>query len=62
MKKIINICNLNHTDANQFIQELDSTVRRLQIDGQEVEIQYSTDALHTGQIVLSALVLGRKEL
>lgn len=58
--KIIGTFNLSSTDAEAFMNQLSEDINKLQDDGQEVEVQYSVNSFPNGQIVYSALLLGRK--
>jgi hypothetical protein len=58
--KIVGIYNINNTDDELFCKDLIKNINTLQNDGQEVEVQYQVNSFPNGQIVLSALVLGRK--
>ena len=59
MKKIIGMFNVSSTDFDYFNKQFNKNVLILQTDGQEVEVQYSTNIEHC-EIVYSALILGRK--
>jgi hypothetical protein len=60
MKRIIGLFNLSSTDFNEFNRQIENNINILQGDNQEVEVQYSTNVFENGQIVYSALILGRK--
>lgn len=60
MKRIIGTFHLSNTNSNIFNTQLNQNIKTLQKDNQEVEVQYSTNIIN-GQIVYSALILGRKE-
>lgn len=61
MKKILGMYNINNTDDKLFFENLQNAVNILQEGYQEVEIQYSTNMLDD-RVVLSALVIGRKDI
>lgn len=62
MKKIKGIFHVYNTDYKKFYESLVKDMSELQNDGQEVEIQYKTNNFENGQLVFSALLLGRVEI
>jgi hypothetical protein len=58
--KICGVYTINNTDGSTFYNTVRNTIDSLQDDGQEVEVQYQVNTLLNGQIVQSALILGRK--
>lgn len=62
MKKIKGFQNISSTDYNTFNDEFVKGLEKLQSDSQEVEVQYKVNNLENGQLVYSALLLGRVEL
>lgn len=58
--KIVGIYNVCHTDADEFFKSLDKSITNLQEDRQEVEIQYSSNVMPNGQLIQTALIIGRK--
>ena len=58
--KIKGLFNLSSTDHKDFTDKLIKTINELQKDGQTVEIQYQTNTFNNGQIVYSALLIGRE--
>ena len=58
--KIIGICNIVNTDDKQFIKDVNKSIVTLQNDDQTIEVQYKVNSLPNGQIVHSALILGRR--
>lgn len=60
--KIKGIANISSSNAEQFYNSLKEYIDNYQNDGQEVEVQYSTNVNEciNGGIVYSALILGRK--
>lgn len=61
MKQIRGIYHINSTDYNEFYNNLQKDIIELQNDKQEVEVQYKVNNFDNGQLVYSALVLGRVE-
>lgn len=57
---IIGIYNVTDTDDKNFFNHLQEAITDLQNDGQKVEVQYKIGTFPNGQIIYSALVLGRK--
>lgn len=53
--------HINNTDYSTFNKDLQKVINDLQDDGQEVEVQYKVNTFNNGQMVYSALVLGRTE-
>ncbi len=60
MNKIIGMFNISNTDSSKFVKEFINTINVLQEDNQEIEIQYKVNSFSNGQLVYSALILGRK--
>lgn len=58
--KIYGVFNVSNTDADKFLTDVSDNIRKLQDDGQEVEVQYCTDFAGNATVVYSALILGRK--
>ena len=58
--KIVGMFNPCSTDNKTFVETVHTTINKLQEDGQEIEIQYSTIGLGGANILYSALILGRK--
>ena len=58
--KIKGLFNLSSTDYKDFTNKLIKNINELQKDGQTVEIQYQTNTFNNGQIVYSALLIGRE--
>lgn len=52
--------NITNTDHAEFNKNLDEAINKLQSDNQRIEIQYTVNSFPNGQLVYSALVLGRK--
>ncbi|NRU52641.1 hypothetical protein [Clostridium beijerinckii] len=62
MKKIEGYFHISNTEFEKFNDDLKQSINNLQNDGQEVEVQYKTNTLDNGQLVFSALILGRVEV
>lgn len=58
-KQIKGVFNASGTDYKKFYEELVKDISELQINGQEVEVQYETNICNDGKLVHSALILGR---
>lgn len=58
---IVGIYNPSSTDNKAFLEMVIEDINKLQEDGQEVEIQYSTIWLGGENILYSALIIGRKK-
>jgi hypothetical protein len=58
--KIVGIFNPTNTDVEKFLKDVTSDINLLQNDGQEVEIQYHPCSLNNGQVIYTALILGKK--
>ena len=58
--KIKGLFNLSSTDYKDFTDKLIKNINELQKDGQTIEIQYQTNTFNNGQIVYSALLIGRE--
>ena len=58
--KIVGMFNPCSTDNKTFVEMVQTAINKLQEDGQEIEIQYSTIGLGGANILYSALILGRK--
>lgn len=58
--KIKGLFNLSSTDHKDFTDKLIKNINELQKDGQTIEIQYQTNTFNNGQIVYSALLIGRE--
>ena len=58
--KIVGMFNPCSTDNETFVEMVQTAINKLQEDGQEIEIQYSTIGLGGANILYSALILGRK--
>lgn len=61
MKKIKGYFNISNTNYDMFNKDFENAINELQNDGQEVEVQYQTNAFSNEQIAYSALILGRVE-
>ena len=62
MKKIKGVFHVSNTEFEDFNRDLKKSINDLQADNQEVEIQYGTNIHNSsGEILFSALVLGRVE-
>lgn len=61
MKKIKGLFTPTSSNNNQFIKWVDDDINLLQEEGLEVEIQYTPVILPTGEVVFSALIIGRVE-
>lgn len=59
--KIVGIYNPCYTDNETFIEKVIEDINKLQEDGQEVEVQYSTTSLGGDNVLYSALIIGRKK-
>ena len=59
--KIVGIFNLCYTDNKTFVEKVMEDINKLQEDGQEVEVQYSTTSLGGDNVLYSALIIGRKK-
>ena len=59
--KIVGIFNPCSTDYEVFLNSVIEDINKLQEDGQEVEVQYSTTSLRGDNVLYSALIVGRKE-
>lgn len=60
MKNILAYFNVSNTNTDDFHKNLEGAINKLQEDGQEVEVQYKVNTFENGQILYSALILGRK--
>ena len=58
--KIVGVFNPCSTDYGVFLNSVIEDINKLQEDGQEVEVQYSTTPLSGDNILYSALIIGRK--
>ena len=58
--KVYGMFNPCYTDNKKFVEQVQTTINRLQEDGQEVEVQYKPIDLGHGNVLYSALILGRK--
>ena len=58
--KIEELFNLSSYDSNAFANQLAEDIKKMQNDGQEVEVQYKVNSHPNGEIIYSALLLGRK--
>ncbi|WP_346961296.1 hypothetical protein [Clostridium sp.] len=54
------IYTIKTEDSCIFGKDLEEAIQILQNDGQEVEVQYKVNNFNNGQLVYSALILGRK--
>jgi hypothetical protein len=61
MKKVSGFFNISNTDSDDFNADLKKAINDLQDLKQEIEIQYQVNSFPNGQIVYSALILGRME-
>lgn len=59
--KIVGIFNPCSTDYKTFLISVIEDINKLQEDGQEVEVQYSTTSLGGDNVLYSALIIGRKK-
>ena len=58
--KIVGMFNPSSTDNKTFLEYLQADINMLQNDGQKIEIQYKPIDLGSGNVLYSAMVLGRK--
>ena len=58
--RIKGVYNISNTDAENFNRDLNNAILILQKDNQEVDVQYHVNSFPNGQIVYSALVIGRE--
>ena len=59
--KIVGVFNPCSTDYVVFLTSVIEDINKLQEDGQEVEVQYSTTSLGGDNVLYSALIIGRKK-
>lgn len=59
--KIQGLYNISNTDANCFYKDLTNAIIELQQNQQNVEIQYQVNSFNDGQLVYSALIIGREK-
>ena len=59
--KIVGVFNPCSTDYEAFLNSVIEDINKLQEDGQEVEVQYSTTSLGGDNVLYSALIIGRKK-
>ena len=59
--KIVGVFNPWSTDYEVFLTSVIEDINKLQEDGQEVEVQYSTTSLGGNNVLYSALIIGRKK-
>ena len=59
--KIVRVFNPCSTDYEVFLNSVIEDINKLQEDGQEVEVQYSTTSLGGDNVLYSALIIGRKK-
>jgi hypothetical protein len=62
MKQVKGFFNISNTDSDNFNADLKKSINDLQEQNQEVEVQYQVNSFPNGQIVYSALILGRVEV
>ena len=62
MKEIKGFFNISNTDSDNFNADLKKAINELQDAKQEVEVQYKVNNFDNGQLVYSALILGREEI
>ena len=62
MRKIFGFYNVGSDKDDVFNEKVLEVIRELQEEGQEVEVQYTTNVLPNGRIHYSALIIGRKEV
>ena len=62
MKQIFGFFNVGSDREDEFSDRVLKAIDDLQDDGQEVEVQYTTNVLPNGRIHYSALITGRKEV
>lgn len=60
MIKVRGMFNPCSTDNKTFLEYLQVAINKLQEDGQEIEVQYKPINIGNGEILYSAMVLGRK--
>jgi hypothetical protein len=61
MKEIKGMFNISNSDPRVFYNDTLDAINKLQADGQEVEVQYTTNITANGvTLVYNALVIGRK--
>lgn len=58
--QILGMFNVSNTDNEKFDNDVQRHINTLQDDEQIVEIQYQVNSFPNGQIVYSALILGRR--
>lgn len=58
--KILGIFNVSNTNYMKFVDDITLNINKLQDDDQIVEVQYQVNSFPNGQIVYSALILGRR--
>ena len=59
--KIVGIFNPCYKDNKTFVEKVMEDINKLEKDGQEVEVQYSTTSLGGDNVLYSALIIGRKK-
>lgn len=62
IKQIVQTKHLSNTDFNIFQENYGKALDEMQGDNQEVEVQYNTNTFPNGQVLFSALLIGRKEV
>ena len=61
MKSIENFSFISDTNGEEFSNNVKASIDKMQENGLEVEIQYSTTQ-HENSVVFSCIILGRREL
>lgn len=61
-KNIVEVFHISNLDSIKFQDELNNSIKQLQDDNQEIEIQYSTNYTDVSEfpMIYSALIIGRK--
>ena len=60
MKQIDGFFHVSDSNFDRFNKNILDDIRKLQSNNQEVEVQYKTTTNSLGEVVYSALLLGRK--
>lgn len=62
MNKIIGNCHISTTNFEEFNKMLNDSIEKLQEDNMVVEIMYTTNIKPNGQVLYSALLIGKKSI
>lgn len=62
MKQIVRTTHLSDTEYERFQKNYLKATDEMQGDNQEIEVQYNTNIFPNGQVLYSALLIGRKEV